>query len=197
MQWSRFLRRSDWDDERARELETYLEIETADNIARGMSAEEARCAARRKLGNPTIVREEIYRMNTLGFIETLWQDLRYGFRVLRKSPGLTLVALLSLSLGIGATTAIFSVVYGVLISPYPYAKPDQIWAPELRNAKNPRQRGMFQHLSEYLEIRKQPAFSAVMGTSPENQLLTGDRPPENFTAVSVTSNAFEFLGVPP
>ena len=68
-------------------------------------------------------------MNTLGFVETLWQDLRFGLRVLWKSPSLTAVALLSLSLGIGATTSIFSVVYGVLISPYPYARTNEIWAP--------------------------------------------------------------------
>src|SRR5260370_38570569 len=156
MKGRRFFRRDQWDRERSSELEHHLDLETADNIARGMHPEEARHAALRKLGNPMIVREEIYRMNSLGFIETFWQDLRYGLRVLRKSPGLTLVALLSLSLGIGATTAIFSVGYGVLISPYPYAKPDQIWSPGLRDAKNPKNLNMFQHLSEYLEIHKQP-----------------------------------------
>jgi putative ABC transport system permease protein len=198
MKWSRFFRRDQWDRERSSELEHHLDLETADNIARGMHADQARHAALRKLGNPMIVREEIYRMNSLSFIETFWQDLRYGLRVLRKSPGLTLVALLSLSLGIGATTAIFSVVYGVLISPYPYAKPDQIWSPGLRDAKNPgRYADMFQHMSEYLEMQKQSSFSIAMGTEPTNQLLTGDRPPENFTAVQVTGNAFQFLGVEP
>jgi putative ABC transport system permease protein len=130
-------------------------------------------------------------------MDTLWQDLRYGVRVLRKSPGLTLVALLSLSLGIGATTAIFSVVYGVLISPYPYAKPNEIWAPYIRDAKNPRQERRFLHLSEYQELEKVAAFSEVMATSPEIQLLTGDRAPENFTAVLLTGNAHRFLGVQP
>lgn len=197
MKWSRFFRREQWDRERESELAHHLDLETADNIARGMSSEDARHAALRKFGNPMVVREEIYRMNSLGFIETLWQDLRYGLRVLRKSPGLTLVALLSISLGIGATTAIFSVVYGVLISPYPYAKPDQIWAPGLRDAKNPKYANTFQHLSEYLEIQKQSSFSIVMGTQPTNQLLTGDRPPENFTGVLVTGTAFQFLGVAP
>ena len=64
----RYFRRAHWDDERARELEAYLAIETDENIARGMSPSEARDAARRKLGNTTLVREQIYRMNTLGIL---------------------------------------------------------------------------------------------------------------------------------
>ena len=136
-------------------------------------------------------------MNTLGFLETFWQDLRFGLRVLWKSPGLTAVALLSLSLGIGATTAIFSVVYGVLISPYPYARTNEIWAPEIRNAKNPAQSRGIYRIPEYLEVSKLPAFADVMATSPENRLLTGAFAPENFTSVSLTGNAFQFLGVEP
>jgi putative ABC transport system permease protein len=130
-------------------------------------------------------------------MEAIWQDLRYGLRMMRKSPGLTLVAMLSLALGIGATTAIFSVVYGVLISPYPYAKPNEIWAPHIRDAKNPQQERNFLHMSEFLEVKKLPAFSEVMATGPEIQLLTGDRAPENFTAVKLTGNAHQFLGVQP
>ena len=71
MSWRRFLRRAHWDAERARELEAHLEIETGENIARGMPPEEARYAARRKLGNPFRIREEIYRLNSLVFLETL------------------------------------------------------------------------------------------------------------------------------
>jgi predicted permease len=196
MRWLRFFRRRQWDEERARELEAYLEQETADNIARGMTVSEARRAAQVKLGNTTLIREEIYRMNSLGMIEALWQDIRYGIRVLRKTPGFTLVAVLSLALGIGATTAIFSVVYGVLVSPYPYARPNEIWAPQIVDLKNPQQTRMFHHMREYVELKKLAAFSDAMATSPENRLLTGDRAPENFQAVSVTGNAFQFLGVP-
>ncbi|HEV2444756.1 MAG TPA: ABC transporter permease [Candidatus Sulfopaludibacter sp.] len=133
----------------------------------------------------------------LEFLATLGQDLRYGARVLWKSPCATLVALLSLALGIGAATAMFSVVYGVLIAPYPYAKPDEIWAPAIINARNPEQGRANHHVAEYLEVRQLPAFSSVMGTSPGNQLLTGAHAPENFTAILVTANAFRFLGVEP
>jgi len=197
MNWRRYFRRRQWDQERLRELEAYLEQETSDNIARGMTPAAAAQAARRKLGNPTLIREEIYMMNSIGWFETLWQDLRYGFRVLRKSRGFTAVALLSLALGIGATTSIFSVVYGVLISPYPYAKPGEIWAPSVRDAKNPREGRGFYQLREYRELQQVQAFASVMGTSPAAQLLTGDRSPEHFPSVYVTANAFDFLGVAP
>ena len=197
MGWRRFFRRKRWDDERASEIEAYLEFETADNLSRGMPAPEAARAARRKLGNTTLIREEIYRMNSIGWMEMLYHDLRYGLRMLRKSPGFTLVAVLSLALGIGATTAIFSVVYGVLISPYPYARPNEIWAPQVRDLKKPGRGFSSYHLSDYLEVRKIPAFADVMATSYENELLTGDHPPENLTGVLLTPNAFQFLGVAP
>lgn len=123
LEWSRFIRRKQWDQERAEEVEQYIEIETADNLARGMPAAEARSAARRKLGNPALIREEIYRMNTIGFIETFWRDMRYTVRVLRKSPGYALVAVLSLALGIGANTAIFSLVNQVMLRMLPVHDP--------------------------------------------------------------------------
>ena len=132
----------------------------------------------------------------MGFLTTLWQDVRYGIRVLWKSPGVTVVALLSLALGIGAATAMFSVVYGVLISPYPYARSNEIWAPEIQDAKNPDD-GRPHSVREYLEVRKLRAFSSTMATSPSNQLLTGAGAPQTFTAVQVTVNAFQFLGVAP
>ena len=136
-------------------------------------------------------------MNTLGFFEAFWHDLRYGLRTLQRSPGLTAVALLSLALGIGSTTAIFSVVYGVLISPYPYSRPGEIWAAAFRSAKDPKQWTPACRISTYLRMREMPAWSAIMATLPDNRLLTGGRAPESFQAIQVTPNAFDFLGVPP
>ena len=119
MGWRHFFRRAWWDDERARELESYLEIETEDNIARGMSPEEARASARRKLGNPLHIREEIYAMNSLGLVDWLVQDLRYAARVLRRNPGFTIAAVLTLSLGIGGGCLLTGLVFGWLHSRRP------------------------------------------------------------------------------
>ena len=130
----RFFRRADWDDERRRELASYVEIETDANIARGLTPEDARALAVRKLGNPTLVREEIYDMNTMSWLESLWQDVRYGARVLRKSPGFALVALLSLALGIGANAAIFQLLDVVRLRTLPLQRPEEIV--EVRIAPN-------------------------------------------------------------
>ena len=109
----RFFRRSYWDDERAREIETHLAHEIDDNVARGMSAAHARAAAYRKFGNPTLVREDIYAMNTLRFLESIWQDLRYGARLLWRAPLFAAVAIATLALGTGANTAMFQIANAV------------------------------------------------------------------------------------
>src|SRR5215211_8885210 len=122
----RFFRRRYWDDERARELDAYLAQEIDDNLARGMTPDQARIAARRRLGNTTRIREEIYTMNSLGFLETLWQDLRYGLRILRRNPTFAVVAILTLALGTGANTAIFQLVDAVRLRTLPVEHPEEL-----------------------------------------------------------------------
>ena len=123
---SRFFRRAQWDKERAQELQDYLAHEIDDNIDRGMSPVEARRAAQRKLGNPTRIREEIYEMNTISFLDTIWQDLRYGTRILRKNPTFSLVAILTLALGTGANAAIFQLVNALRLRSLPVEKPNEL-----------------------------------------------------------------------
>jgi predicted permease len=126
MSWTRYFRRRRWDEERARELEAYLEAETDENIARGMSPQEARYAAHRKLGNTTLIREEVYRMNSIGWFETLWQDVRFALRMLRRNPGFMAVAVLTLALGIGVNTAIFSLVDQLMLWSVPAREPNRL-----------------------------------------------------------------------
>lgn len=93
MNWRRFIRRTQADAELRQELESYIEITTEEYIARGMGMDEARQASRRKLGNVTRIREEVYEMNTATFVETTMQDLRHSIRMLRRNPAFSLTTL--------------------------------------------------------------------------------------------------------
>jgi putative ABC transport system permease protein len=181
-----------------RELRVHLDLEAEEHREAGLLPLEARYAAQRALGNTTLIKERTRDMWGWMLIEQFWQDLKYAVRGLQRTPGFAAVALLSLGLGIGATTALFSVVYGVLIAPYPYAKPDEIWAPAVVGLKQSPQ-GWHQYpRREFAEIQKLSAFSDVMASVIDNgYLLGGDRSPESFYAVLMSGNAFAFLGVKP
>jgi putative ABC transport system permease protein len=192
MSWRRFFLRKRWDEERAAEIDAYLEAETSDNIARGMAPAEARPAARRKLGNSTLIREEIYRMNSIGFVETVAQDLRHAFRVLRKSPGFALVAIVSLALGIGANTAVFSVIHAVLLRPLPYPDPERL-------VRLGRSFGQPVSIPEYLFWKENDtSFSSCAGyRGPGDRSLLFGTHQEWAPTMVVTSDFFRTLGVLP
>jgi putative ABC transport system permease protein len=201
MPWSRFIRRRWWDNERARELEAYLTMETDDNIARGMSPEDARVAALRKLGNRTIVREEIYQMNTVALFDTAWRDLRFGARLLARSPLFSLVAILSLALGIGANAAIFQLLDAVQFRTLQVKSPEQlveirpIEANRWGNATGRRAQLTYEL---WQQIRSQQhVFSGLfawgvngfdLSTGGESRLAAG---------LWVSGEFFDVLGVPP
>jgi putative ABC transport system permease protein len=122
----KFFRRGRRDQEAAREIASYIAIETDDNIARGMPPQAAHDAAVRKFGNATRVREEIYWMNTIRPIDTLWQDLKFAMRLLLRDKGFAVAAILSLALGIGANTAIFQLLDAVRLRTLPVNRPDEL-----------------------------------------------------------------------
>lgn len=123
---SRFLRRERWDAERTREMEAHVQMQIDEYVADGLSIDEARRRARREFGNVQVIREEIYRMNTIALLEQLVRDVRYAARILRRSPIFTATALLTLALAIGVNTAVFSIVDAALLKPLPYADPGRL-----------------------------------------------------------------------
>ncbi len=126
-------------------------------------------------------------------------DIRFAVRQLFKNPVFTAVALLSLALGIGANTALYGVVYGVLISPYPYARPEKMWWPGLRGLNATEGLSIRSYrLNDFQELAKLPAFEDAMATSSgDEMLLAGEFSPESVRAVRLTSGGFHFLGVAP
>src|SRR5215471_6398670 len=203
MRLTRFLHRRRWDDERARELDSYLAHEIDDNLARGMSAVEARAAAHRKLGNATRIREEIYEMNSLGLLETLWQDLRYGARLLARNRTFAAVAILTLALGTGANTAIFALVNAVRLRTLPVERPAELV--EIRIVKAPHGRtGNFQgtrpSLSNplYERVRdEQQVFSSMMAWGSKSWNLGAGGEKRRAGGMWVSGNYFDTLGIKP
>src|SRR5947209_14284460 len=129
-------------------------------------------------------------------MRTVWQDLRYSIRQLVKMPGFSLTAIVSLALGIGATTAVFSVVYAILMDPYPYAAPDRMAHMRLMTPGSKDQDGFGVTGSQWQALRKSPVIEDAFMTDDWSLTVTGSDLPEDVNAAYVTSNMFNFMGVP-
>src|SRR6266481_2469280 len=123
---SRYFRRRRRDEELTREMEHHLALETDLNIVRGMDANDARREAHLKFGSRNQVREQLWNRSSIVILDKTLRDIRYACRTLLRSPGYTLMAIVTLGLGIGANTAIFTVINGVLLRPLPYGNPERI-----------------------------------------------------------------------
>ena len=199
MNWRKYLRRSRRDREMAREIESYLAEETADNVARGMPPVDARLAALRKFGNRTLIREEQFEMNTLAWFDRGWQDLKYGLRQIRLQPGFAFAAVLSLALGIGANTAIFTLVDQILLRAMPVENPRELVQLRVDGGRFGGNSGDGIHTfpyPTYAYLRDHHnVFRGITGQRVEGVSLTeGDRN-EIVTAGLVAGNYFEVMGV--
>jgi len=177
------------------EMRFHLEMQIEQNLGAGMSPEEARQAARRQFGNQTWLKEVSREMWSLRFIETLIQDLRYGARTLMKNPGFAVVAALTLALGIGANTAIFSVVECVLLKPLPYPQPEQLVTV---NRSSPK----FEYASiPYPNFRdwqkENRSFSAIAISRGFGFSLIGAGEAERVNGQFISADFFSALGVKP
>jgi predicted permease len=196
MRLPRWLARARWDRERARELASYLDIETADNVARGMSPEDARDAARRKLGNLTRIREEIHEMNGIGWLDRLTGDLRYAARTLRANAGFATVAILSLGLGIGANTAIFQLLDAVRLRSLPVQRPHEIVEVRIAGGNGGMGiTGRYAQLTrpQWTELQRQQQALDLFAWSPTGARVGRDR--RGVPAIAVTSAYFSVLGL--
>src|SRR5579864_1266961 len=197
MRWVRLFRKRALDNQLDSELRFHVEQQTADNIAAGMSPTEARRRALAQFGGLEYIKEETRDARGTHFVETLLQDLRYAFRMLRKSPGFTAVAVLTLALGIGANTAIFSVVDAVLLQSLPYSHPEQLVSVFDAPPQQPGAEGGFSY-TNFAELRKQNlVFSEMAGNQFHDLTLTGAGEPSELDIAFVTPEIFSLLNAKP
>src|ERR1700677_4813293 len=179
------------------EIQFHLSEEADERAAAGVTAEQAQLAARRDFGNALLVRERAREVRVWGSAERLIQDVRYALRTMRRQPGFSTVAVATLALGIGATTAIFSVVNSVLLRPLPFPGADRIVA---LFATSPKKNIYLDTTSfpDFLDWQKQShAFAAVAAYRPDRFNITGDGEPEPIAGLRASHELFRVLGVSP
>jgi putative ABC transport system permease protein len=188
------LRRGKIEREMDAEMRFHLEMEKAENIRRGMSEEEAQRTALRSFGGVEQVREAYRDLSRFRLVEELWQDVRFSARLLLKQPGFLAIAVLTLALGIGANTAIFTVVNGVLIRSLPYRDPSRLVSIDGPGVKweDPHSEecawGWKDHVKSFEQV-------AIFGAHEGGTNLTGAGEAERIEALDVSANFFQTLGV--
>jgi putative ABC transport system permease protein len=189
------LRRGRLDRELEDELRFHVDRQIAANLAAGMTPEQARSAALREFGGVEQVREECTDMRNVSWLQDFAQDVRYAFRLLLKSPGFTAIVVLTLALAIGANTAIFSVVYSVLLEPLPYRNPSQL---VVLNETNPKVGTVSVSYPNFLDWRAQSrSFSQMADVNQVGFNLAGITQPESISGYAVSPNFLPMLGVHP
>jgi putative ABC transport system permease protein len=197
--WQRLRKKDQLENELDVELRSHLERQVADNIRAGVPEDEARRRARLEFGGLDQVKEDCRDARGTMWVETTLQDIRFAWRTLWKSPGFAFASISTLALGIGANTAIFSVVYAVLLKPLPYAEPGRLVSvagvvPQMR-ARIPSIAMRARDFDAYR--RSNSVFSGISALRSQDFNLTGAGEPERLYGARVSANLFSMLGVQP
>jgi predicted permease len=186
------------DDEFEGEVQEHLRLLAERFIAQGMSRDEAATAAVRQFGNTTLLQEDHRALQTLPSIEASWHDLRYALRTVRRSPGFAVVSIATLGLGIGAATAIFSVIYNVLLAPFPYRDAARMVFPRVYDTRQGPEIGRQGYAAaEVREIAESNhVFDATTAALGELVLYRKESGVEPLSGALVTPGTFEFFGMP-
>jgi predicted permease len=186
-------------DDFAEEIRTHLEMEKQENLESGMPPDEAHYAAIRRFGNVTLAKERSREMWGWSSVETLIQDTRYSLRQIGRNPAFTLVAVLTLALGIGANTAIFSVVNAIVLRPLPYPKPDRLVAAGLTNPHEKETRAPYGVLDYRAAHDGEKSFAsfAALAEGEGSFTYTGGQEPVRVHGTPVTAEFFSVLDVQP
>jgi putative ABC transport system permease protein len=189
------FRKAKAEQELCEELSSYLQASAEERVRAGMSEEEARRAARLELGSAEAIKEEVRATGWENALETCWQDLRYAVRTLRKSPGFTLVAVLTLALGIGANAALFSIVNTVLLQPLPFKDPSRLMMlfeglPQIGSPKIP-----FSTPDFTVFKRGQRSFAGVGAVQDKEFEVSGKGEPERVIGARISASIFPMLGI--
>jgi hypothetical protein len=191
MRWWQLKRRN---ADLERELRSDLDLEEEEQRERGLSLENARYAARRALGNPALIREQTHEAWGWAPFERLWQDVRFAFRQFSRSPRFAFVCVLTLALGIGAQTTIYSVVHAVLIDPYPYRGAMKMVHLHLYD-KDPSPVDLALNGPQFAEFAKSPVLDGAIAQDWYTMALTGGDLPEQLQVGRMSPNAFDYFGV--